>query len=352
MPGIKPGMTVVSGLRMSDQGSSGEDELIAHYFQPLATDPGGMWMEARCFAGSVLFSTGPNQELGGTNDTPCHLDIPMRNCTVYLDDEPVVVDAAALEHTAVLAAVAPGLVRCREDVMRLERVDGDLRDVGQEDLDAEDTRLVAAGCLQRLFQQRQNLGRLTSKQQSAQPPPPVRCHDDQAAAFGLGGIDDGFCRMGVRNMEHGRLDAEPDRGGLGGIKNLLRVPGFGFLVSCNVGHAPRPRHASTSGGERMALGHGDERDACTQILRQRQSMIDAALGHLRAVGRDEDMLVHRDDSRWVSPNSDRPAEAGELWLRFGLSPRRHTRCRIAACQEPAPLQTSLCGIDGHIFDLG
>lgn len=56
----------------------------------LATDPGGMWMEARCFAGSVLFSTGPNQELGGSNDTPCHIDVPMRNCDVLLDGEPVV----------------------------------------------------------------------------------------------------------------------------------------------------------------------------------------------------------------------------------------------------------------------
>jgi 2,5-dihydroxypyridine 5,6-dioxygenase len=57
----------------------------------LATDPGGMWMEARCFAGGVLFSTGPNQELGGANDTPCHIDVPMRGCDVYLDGDPVVV---------------------------------------------------------------------------------------------------------------------------------------------------------------------------------------------------------------------------------------------------------------------
>ncbi|MDX6561703.1 MAG: 2,5-dihydroxypyridine 5,6-dioxygenase, partial [Gaiellales bacterium] len=32
------------------------------------------------------------QELGGTNDTACHIDIPMRNCSVYLDDEPVLID--------------------------------------------------------------------------------------------------------------------------------------------------------------------------------------------------------------------------------------------------------------------
>jgi 2,5-dihydroxypyridine 5,6-dioxygenase len=58
----------------------------------LATDQRSIHMEARSFYGNVLFSTGPNQELGGSNDTPCHLDIPMRGCSLYLDDEPIVVD--------------------------------------------------------------------------------------------------------------------------------------------------------------------------------------------------------------------------------------------------------------------
>lgn len=53
--------------------------------------PGGMGMELRSFYGNVMFSTGPNNELGGDNSTPCHLDIPMRNCSLFLDDEPVVV---------------------------------------------------------------------------------------------------------------------------------------------------------------------------------------------------------------------------------------------------------------------
>ena len=57
----------------------------------LATDRRGMGMHGRSFYGNVLFSTGPNQELGGPNDTACHVDVPMRNCTLYLDDEPVVV---------------------------------------------------------------------------------------------------------------------------------------------------------------------------------------------------------------------------------------------------------------------
>ncbi len=54
--------------------------------------PGGMGMELRSFYGNVMFSTGPNNELGGPNNTACHLDIPMRNCSLFLDDEPMVLD--------------------------------------------------------------------------------------------------------------------------------------------------------------------------------------------------------------------------------------------------------------------
>ncbi|KIZ45992.1 leucyl aminopeptidase, partial [Rhodopseudomonas palustris] len=43
-------------------------------------------MNALAFYGNVLFSTGPNTELGGTNDTPCHLDIPLQGCSLWLDD--------------------------------------------------------------------------------------------------------------------------------------------------------------------------------------------------------------------------------------------------------------------------
>lgn len=54
--------------------------------------PGGMGMELRSFHGNVMFSTGPNNELGGPNHTSCHLDIPMRNCSLFLDDEPIVIE--------------------------------------------------------------------------------------------------------------------------------------------------------------------------------------------------------------------------------------------------------------------
>jgi 2,5-dihydroxypyridine 5,6-dioxygenase len=46
-------------------------------------------MNALSFYGNVLFSLGPNVELGGINDTACHLDLPMRNCSLWLDGVPI-----------------------------------------------------------------------------------------------------------------------------------------------------------------------------------------------------------------------------------------------------------------------
>lgn len=53
-------------------------------------------MDARSFYGNFLFSTGPNTEAGGTRDTPCHIDIPLRNCSVYLDGEPMTIDGKVI----------------------------------------------------------------------------------------------------------------------------------------------------------------------------------------------------------------------------------------------------------------
>jgi 2,5-dihydroxypyridine 5,6-dioxygenase len=50
---------------------------------------------ARSFPGNFLFSTGPNSEGGGKRTTRGHYDVPMRNCSVYLDDE-IVVDRGRL----------------------------------------------------------------------------------------------------------------------------------------------------------------------------------------------------------------------------------------------------------------
>lgn len=49
-------------------------------------------MNALSFYGNVLFSLGPNVELGGDNDTACHMDIPMRGCSLTLDGTEIVRD--------------------------------------------------------------------------------------------------------------------------------------------------------------------------------------------------------------------------------------------------------------------
>lgn len=44
----------------------------------------------RTFPGNFLFSTGPNTEGGGSRATRGHYDVPMRDCTVMLDNEVVI----------------------------------------------------------------------------------------------------------------------------------------------------------------------------------------------------------------------------------------------------------------------
>ncbi len=46
--------------------------------------------ELRVFAGNFLYSTGTNEAAG--RFTPAHFDLPMRDCTVTLDEVPVVDD--------------------------------------------------------------------------------------------------------------------------------------------------------------------------------------------------------------------------------------------------------------------
>ncbi len=59
----------------------------------MGTDPAAAQsagMDGRAFYGNVLFSTGPNTEVGGSNDTMCHLDIPLKGCTLALDNLTIV----------------------------------------------------------------------------------------------------------------------------------------------------------------------------------------------------------------------------------------------------------------------
>lgn len=58
----------------------------------------------RAFAGNFLFSTGPNTVGGGLRSTPCHLDVPMRHCSVYLDGKPVVLNGSLVADQQGLAS--------------------------------------------------------------------------------------------------------------------------------------------------------------------------------------------------------------------------------------------------------
>lgn len=60
-------------------------------------------MNALSFYGNVLFSTGPNTELGGDNDTACHMDLPMRGCSLVLDGTPIL-EAGRVVHPGMRVA--------------------------------------------------------------------------------------------------------------------------------------------------------------------------------------------------------------------------------------------------------
>jgi 2,5-dihydroxypyridine 5,6-dioxygenase len=57
--------------------------------------------EARAFAGNFLYSTGANEHAG--RFAAGHFDLPLRHCTVHLDDRPVVIDGE------LVAELAPGV---------------------------------------------------------------------------------------------------------------------------------------------------------------------------------------------------------------------------------------------------
>jgi len=52
-------------------------------------------MDGRCFRGNFLFSTGPNRETGRLVEA--HLDIPMRGCDVFLDDDQLIAKGRLVE---------------------------------------------------------------------------------------------------------------------------------------------------------------------------------------------------------------------------------------------------------------
>lgn len=61
-----------------------------HHLAATRTADAEIGVHALSFYGNVLFSLGPNTELGGENDTACHLDLPLKGCDLYLDGEAMV----------------------------------------------------------------------------------------------------------------------------------------------------------------------------------------------------------------------------------------------------------------------
>jgi 2,5-dihydroxypyridine 5,6-dioxygenase len=51
----------------------------------------------RSWPGVFLFSTGPDDQGGGKNNTPAHLDLPMFDCTVSLDGRVVIQDGEVID---------------------------------------------------------------------------------------------------------------------------------------------------------------------------------------------------------------------------------------------------------------
>jgi 2,5-dihydroxypyridine 5,6-dioxygenase len=66
------------------------------------THPAAIWStkgvgaDGRSYYGNVLFSLGPNAEFGGDNDTLCHIDLPMRGCSAWIDGEKIIANGRIL----------------------------------------------------------------------------------------------------------------------------------------------------------------------------------------------------------------------------------------------------------------
>jgi len=73
--------------------------MLAHYNKETH-----IGMDARAFEGNFLWSMGPNNEAGGHRTTACHIDIPMRHCSVALDGRPVVIDGVVQDEAGLSRA--------------------------------------------------------------------------------------------------------------------------------------------------------------------------------------------------------------------------------------------------------
>jgi 2,5-dihydroxypyridine 5,6-dioxygenase len=85
--------------------------MLAHYDKETH-----IGMDARAFEGNFLWSMGPNNEAGGSRTTACHIDIPMRHCTVALDGKPTVINGVVQDEEGLArAAKGPSKERTSHD---------------------------------------------------------------------------------------------------------------------------------------------------------------------------------------------------------------------------------------------
>lgn len=76
----------------------GLDESAVWHAMTMVNKETSVGQDARAFRGNVLWSTGPNTDVGGQRNTPAHLDIAMRGASLFLDDEPIVLDGRLVTH--------------------------------------------------------------------------------------------------------------------------------------------------------------------------------------------------------------------------------------------------------------
>ncbi len=69
-------------------------------------DPDRSFAAARAFPGNFLFSTGPNTQGGGARDTKGHYDVPMRGCTVTLDNDVVIEEGRLVDEKMIVGRAA------------------------------------------------------------------------------------------------------------------------------------------------------------------------------------------------------------------------------------------------------
>lgn len=59
----------------------------------------------RAWPGVFLFSTGPNDQGGGSNDTPAHLDLPMFDCSVEFDGKTIIRDGEIIDEKMIIKPI-------------------------------------------------------------------------------------------------------------------------------------------------------------------------------------------------------------------------------------------------------